>query len=92
MLTVDYAGWLYDASRPDGKGRQFDFYNGYRFGLGLGNVIPGWDQGLVDMRENGARRLIVPPELAYGEQGNRPRVPPNATLVFDVTLFTVQAP
>lgn len=92
VLTVDYAGWLYDASRPDGKGRQFDVFSGYRFSLGLGTVIPGWDQGLVGMRENGERRLIVPPELAYGEQGSRPRVPPNATLLFDVTLFTVEAP
>ena len=92
VLTVDYGGWLYDASRPDGRGRQFDVNSGFRFSLGLGNVLQGWDQGLVGMRENGERRLIVPPELAYGEQGKRPRVPPNATLVFDVTLFTVQAP
>ncbi len=92
VLTVDYAGWLYDASRPDGKGRQFDVNSGYRFNLGLGPEIPGWHQGLAGMRENGERRLIIPPELAYGEEGARPRVPPNATLVFDVTLFTVQAP
>ncbi len=93
VLTVNYAGWLYDEDRPDGKGRQFEVYNdGYRFSLGLGIVLPGWDQGLVGMREGGERRLIVPPELAYGEQGNRPRIPPNATLLFDVTLFTVQVP
>ena len=93
VLTVVYAGWLYDASRPDGKGRQFEVNNnGYRFSLGLGEVIPGWDQGLVDMRENGERRLIIPPELAFGETGGRPRIPPNATLLFDITLISVAVP
>ena len=93
VLTVVYAGWLYDASGPDGKGRQFEVNNnGFRFSLGLGNVLPGWDEGLVDMRENGERRLIIPPELAYGEQGARPRIPPNATLLFDITLVSVEVP
>lgn len=92
-LTVAYAGWLYDAGMPDGKGRQFEVNNeGYRFSLGLGRVLPGWDQGLVGMRANGERRLIIPPELAYGETGSRPRIPPNATLLFDITLVSVQVP
>ena len=93
VLTVNYAGWLYDESRPDGKGRQFDVNNnGFRFSLGLGSVIPGWDRGLVGMRANGERRLIIPPELAYGETGSRPRIPPNATLLFDITLLAVEVP
>lgn len=93
LVTVVYAGHLYDASRPDGKGRQFEVNNdGVSFNLGLGNVIAGWDQGLVGMRENGERRLIIPPELAYGEAGARPDIPPNATLVFDVTLVEVRVP
>jgi peptidylprolyl isomerase len=93
VLTVVYAGWLYDASMPDGKGRQFEVNNeGYRFSLGLGPEITGWHQGLVGMRENGERRLIIPPEMAYGEPGRRPRIPPNATLLFDVTLVSVQVP
>lgn len=91
-LTVDYAGWLYDASRPDGKGRQFEVNNGLALDLGLGLVIEGWDEGLVGMRENGERRLIIPPEMAYGEEGRRPRIPPNATLLFDITLISVQVP
>lgn len=93
VVTVVYAGWLYDASRPDGKGRQFEVNNeGYSFSLGLGQVIDGWDRGLEGMRENGERRLIIPPELAYGETGSRPRIPPNATLLFDVTLSGVRVP
>ena len=93
VLTVVYAGWLYDASRPDGKGRQFEVNNqGYSFSLGLGQVLEGWEEGLVGMRENGERRLIIPPEMAYGETGARPRIPPNATLVFDVTLNSVRIP
>ena len=93
VLTVVYAGWLYDASMPDGKGRQFEVNNtGYSFPLGLGQVIEGWEQGLVGMRENGERRLIIPPAMAFGETGSRPRIPPNATLVFDVTLNGVRVP
>lgn len=93
LLTVVYAGWLYDASMPDGKGRQFDVNNnGFNFSLGLSQVIEGWDRGLLGMRENGERRLIIPPEMAYGETGSRPRVPPNATLLFDVTLVGVRVP
>ncbi len=93
VLTVVYAGWLYEASRPDGKGRQFEVNNqGFSFSLGLGQVLEGWEEGLVGMRENGERRLIIPPEMAYGETGARPRIPPNATLVFDVTLNSVRIP
>ena len=93
VLTVVYAGHLYDASMPDGKGRQFDVNNdGISFSLGLGHVIEGWDKGLVGMRENGERRLIIPPEMAYGEQGRRPAIPANATLLFDVTLNGVRVP
>ena len=93
VLTVVYAGWLYDASRPDGKGRQFEVNNtGFSFSLGLGAVLEGWEQGLGGMRENGERRLIIPPEMAYGETGSRPRIPPDATLVFDVTLNSVRIP
>ena len=91
-LVVDYAGWLYDASRPDGKGRQFEVNNGLALDLGLGLVIEGWDEGLVGMRENGERRLIIPPEMAYGAEGSRPRIPPNATILFDITLISVQVP
>ena len=93
QLTVDYSGWLYDASAPDGKGRQFERNNnGFSFSLGLGHVIEGWDQGLLGMRANGQRRLIIPPHLAYGRSGKRPRIPPDATLVYDITLRNVRTP
>ena len=91
-LTVDYAGHLYDASMPGGKGRQFDVNNGFTFNYGIEPVLEGWEVGLRGMRENGERRLIIPPEMAYGAQGRRPRIPPNATLVFDITLRRVRIP
>jgi FKBP-type peptidyl-prolyl cis-trans isomerase FkpA len=89
LLTVVYTGWLHDSSRPDAKGSQFDS-NTYQFRLGTGTVIRGWDQGLASMRVGGQRRLVIPPDLAYGSQGRPPAIPPNATLVFDVTLNSVQ--
>jgi hypothetical protein len=61
----------------------------FRFRLGQGHVIKGWEQGLVGMRVGGLRRLTVPPDLAYGERGVPPTVPPRATLVFDVELLAI---
>ena len=88
-VTVAYTGWLHDSSRPDAKGAQFD--SGiYPFRLGSGAVIRGWDQGIVGMRVGGSRRLVIPPDLAYGNQSPGGIIPPNATLVFDVTLNNVQ--
>ena len=65
LLTVAYTGWLHDSSKPDAKGSQFES-NTYQFRLGTGAVIRGWDQGLVGMRVGGQRRLVIPPDLAYG--------------------------
>lgn len=62
----------------------------YTFLLGAGRVIAGWDQGVVGMKVGGQRRLIIPPELAYGSTSPGSGVPANATLVFDVTLLNVQ--
>ena len=88
--TVNYTGWLYDSTQTDGKGRQFDSGNGFTFTLGAGQVIKGWDQGVPGMRVGGVRRLVIPPELAYGSTGaGNGVIPPNATLVFDVTLTGV---
>ena len=89
LVTVAYTGWLHDSSRPDAKGTQFDSNSNYAFRLGTGAVIRGWDQGVAGMRVGGQRRLVIPPELAYGSSRNGP-IPPNATLVFDVTLNNVQ--
>ncbi|MDP1572534.1 MAG: FKBP-type peptidyl-prolyl cis-trans isomerase [Vicinamibacterales bacterium] len=92
-LTVDYAGWIYQAGAPDNKGRLFDTSVGgapFTFVLGAGQVIRGWDQGILGMRVGGTRRLVLPPELAYGSTGAGGGViPPNATLIFDVELLDV---
>ena len=76
ILTVNYTGWLYDASKSDKKGAQFDASAGrgpFTFQLGVGEVIRGWDQGLVGMRVGGLRQLIVPSSMAYGTRGRRRR-------------------
>jgi FKBP-type peptidyl-prolyl cis-trans isomerase FkpA len=91
-LTVEYTGWFFDPSRLDFKGLQFDSSVGrepFVFTLGAGQVIEGWDQGLVGMRVGGLRRLTIPPSLAYGESRNG-SIPPNATLIFEIELTAVQ--
>jgi FKBP-type peptidyl-prolyl cis-trans isomerase FkpA len=92
LLTVHYTLWLYDPSRTESKGQQIETSAGrapFPFTLGAGQVIRGWDQGFVGMRVGGRRRLIIPPSLAYGAEGQGP-IPPNASLVFDVELVAVQ--
>ena len=91
-VTVNYTGWLYAPTQPEQKGQQFDTSAGrspFSFVLGAGRVIQGWDRGVPGMRVGGLRRLVIPPDLAYGSQGT-PGIPPNATLVFDVELLAVQ--
>lgn len=89
-VTVSYTGWLYDPAKLDSKGTQFDSSTSFTFSLGAGNVIRGWDTGVVGMRVGGRRRLTIPPELAYGSSGRPPVIPGNATLVFDIELLNVQ--
>jgi len=90
LVSVQYVGVLFE------NGRQFDAsWDGnrpgqaFQFPLGGGQVIPGWDQGVAGMREGGRRKLIIPPDLAYGAQGFPPDIPPNATLIFDIDLEQV---
>lgn len=93
VLTVNYTGWLYESGAPDNKGVVFDSTAGrpsFAFTLGVGQVIQGWDQGLVGMQVGGERRLVIPPELGYGQQGSGNAIPPNATLIFDVALVNLQ--
>lgn len=93
VLVVNYTGWLYDVSKPQQKGLQFDTSaerGPLEFTLGQGHVIAGWDQGLVGLRVGGVRRLVIPPSLAYGQVRNGP-VPSNATLVFEVELVEIKA-
>ncbi len=89
-VRVHYTGWLHDPAAPDGKGRQFDSSKQrgpFVFQLGQGRVIRGWDLGVAGMRAGGKRRLVIPPELAYGERGAGGVIPPQATLLFDVELL-----
>jgi FKBP-type peptidyl-prolyl cis-trans isomerase FkpA len=91
-LVVHYTGWLFDVTKPDGKGLQFDTSAGtagFTFVVGVGGVIAGWDRGLPGMRVGGLRRLVIPPSLAYGGVRQGP-IPPNSTLVFDVELLEVK--
>lgn len=92
VATVHYTGWLYDGSRPDQKGAQIDSsaaFGPYTFLVGFGQVIRGWDEGVLGMAEGGLRRLVVPPSLAYGPTRNG-IIPPYATLVFEIELLEVQ--
>ena len=91
-LTVNYTGWIYDPTKPDGKGLQFDSSVGgdpFQFILGTQSVIAGWDRGLVGMKVGGIRRLVIPPSLGYGDIRNH-SIPAYSTLVFDVELVAVQ--
>ncbi len=98
QLTVNYTGWLYDPAQPEQKGRQFDSSltagrTPFVFTLGASQVIRGWDQGVGGMRVGGLRRLVIPPALGYGSAGagsGANAIPPNATLVFDIDLLSVQ--
>jgi len=86
-VLVHYIGWLADGLR------QFDSSRARRdpldFSLGAGDVIKGFDQGVAGMRVGGKRRLTIPPELAYGDQGLAGTIPPKATLVFEVELLNI---
>lgn len=87
QLTVQYVGVTYE------NGMQFDasWDNGqpFPFELGAGGVIPGWDEGVEGMKVGGRRQLTIPPEMAYGAQGQPPDIPPEATLVFVIDLLEV---
>jgi FKBP-type peptidyl-prolyl cis-trans isomerase FkpA len=89
IVRVHYTGWLYiDGTR----GKMFDSSEGrepIRFTIGSGEVIPGWEEGIEGMREGGERELLIPPVLAYGDQGAGAVIPPNATLIFTVRLIKI---
>ena len=92
-VTVNYTGWLYNAQGTDSKGTQFDTSIGKvplgPFTLGSRSLLLGFEQAVVGMRIGGKRRAYLPASLAYGSQGSGP-IPPNASLVFEIDLLTVQ--
>jgi FKBP-type peptidyl-prolyl cis-trans isomerase FkpA len=88
-ITVIYTGWLYSNTAPENKGSIFNGPN-QRAQFSLSNVIAGWQRGIPGMRVGGVRRLVIPPELAYGSSTPDPSViPPNATLLFEVELISI---
>lgn len=92
--VVHYTGWLFDPAAEEGKGAKFDSSvdrgQPFKFPLGAGRVIGGWDQGVAGMQVGGQRRLFIPPQLGYGSRGAGGVIPPNATLVFDVELLGIE--
>ena len=94
VVSVHYTGWLYDAAKPDHRGKKFDSSKDrnepFEFPLGGGQVIAGWDKGFAGMKVGGTRVLTIPPDMGYGRQGAGGVIPPNATLVFEVELLAVK--
>ena len=94
QAVVQYTGWLYEESAGDKKGKEFDSSASsgqpFRFVIGGGQVIKGWDQGVAGMKVGGRRRLIIPADLAYGAEGAGGVIPPGATLVFEVSLIGIE--
>jgi len=90
-VSVHYTGWLYNNGT---KGAKFDSSldrgQPFAFGLGGGQVIQGWDEGVAGMKVGGKRTLIIPPELGYGARGAGGVIPPNATLIFDIELLDLK--
>ena len=90
QVAVHYTGWLYTNGVA---GNKFDSSKDrgqpFKFPLGGGQVIRGWDEGVAGMKVGGTRRLVIPPDLGYGARGAGGVIPPNATLLFEVDLLGV---
>jgi len=86
-VKVHYTGWLTTGKKFDSS---VDAHQPYDFTIGKGEVIKGWDEGVTGMKVGGKRQLRIPPELAYGADGFKTIIPPDATLIFDVQLLAVK--
>lgn len=87
QVTVHYTGTLEDGKKFDSSR---DRNQPLPFTIGIGQVIKGWDEGIMSMKVGGKRKLIIPPDLGYGQRGAPPAIPPGATLVFEVELLSVK--
>ncbi len=85
-VTVHYTGWLTDGTKFDSS---LDRGQPFSFQLGVGMVIAGWDEGVAGMKVGGKRKLVIPPELGYGDYGAGSDIPGGATLVFEVDLLGI---
>ena len=88
-VIVHYTGKLLDGTIFDSS---VERNQPFEFPLGMGRVIKGWDEGLSSMKIGGKRILTIPPELGYGERGAGGRIPPNATLIFEIELIDIKKP
>jgi len=87
-VRVHYTGRLLNGTKFDSS---LDRNEPFEFTLGRGQVIKGWDEGVVGMKKGGKRRLTIPSEMAYGKVGSPPKIPPDATLEFDIELLEIKA-
>ena len=85
--TVQYTGWLKGGTKFDSS---YDHGQPFRFPVGMKKVIAGWDEGVATMKVGGKRKLIVPPQLGYGDRGYPGVIPPKAELTFEIELLGVQ--
>ena len=86
-VTVNYTGKLENGTKFDSS---FDRNQPFSFRLGAGQAIEGWEKGILGMKKGGERKLIIPPQMAYGQAGIPNVIPPNATLIFEVELLEVK--
>jgi len=89
-VSVHYTGWLFNDGVQGGKfDSSKDRGQPFQFGLGAGQVIKGWDEGVQGMKVGGVRRMVLPAALGYGARGAGGVIPPNATVLFEVELLGV---
>lgn len=87
VITVHYLGKLTNDQKFDSS---YDRNQPFETQIGVGQVIQGWDEGLLGLKVGGKRKLTIPPELGYGEQGAGAAIPPNSTLIFEIELISIK--